>query len=73
VRCRAVPGQRSECRNPSCDDHVLLSQPTQSRHAAESTFIVQGDRNDPGQRRAGIATEVVAKTDVADSLRLKEQ
>nr|WP_258012079.1 hypothetical protein [Stenotrophomonas maltophilia] len=40
---------------------------------AESTFIVQGDRNDPGQRRAGIATEVVAKTDVADSLRLKEQ
>ena len=52
---------------------MLLSQPTQSRHVAESTFIVQGDRNDPGQRRAGIATEVVAKTDVADSLRLKEQ
>ncbi|HGM5876003.1 TPA: XVIPCD domain-containing protein [Stenotrophomonas maltophilia] len=59
--------------NLSRVDHVLLSQPTQSSHAAESIFIVQGDRNDPGHRRASIATEVAAKTDVADSLRLKEQ
>jgi hypothetical protein len=59
--------------NLSRVDHVLLSQPTKSSHAAESIFIVQGDRNDPGHRRASIATEVAAKTDVADSLRLKEQ
>ena len=59
--------------NLSRVDHVLLSQPTQNSHAAESIFIVQGDRNDPGHRRASIATEVAAKTDVADSLRLKEQ
>ena len=59
--------------NLSRVDHVLLSRPTKSSHAAESIFIVQGDRNDPGHRRASIATEVAAKTDVADSLRLKEQ
>lgn len=59
--------------NLSRVDHVLLSRPTKSSHEAESIFIVQGDRDDPGHRRASIATEVAAQTDVADSLRLKEQ
>ena len=59
--------------NLSRVDHVLLSRATQDSPAAGSIFIVQGDRNDPGHRRASIATEVAAQTDVADSLRLKEQ
>ncbi|WP_312707443.1 XVIPCD domain-containing protein [Stenotrophomonas sp.] len=59
--------------NLSRVDHVLLSRATQDSPAAGSIFIVQGDRNDPGHRRASIATEVAARTDVADSLRLKEQ
>lgn len=59
--------------NLSRVDHVLLSRSTRDAHAAESIFIVQGDRDDPAHRRASIPTEVAVQTDVADSLRLKEQ
>lgn len=47
--------------NLSRVDHVLLSERTRNTHAAQNIFIVQGDRDDPGHRRASMPTEVAAK------------
>jgi hypothetical protein len=60
--------QNNLSRGPRAAQPADQEQPCRREHLHRA-----GDRNDPGHRRASIATEVAAKTDVADSLRLKEQ
>lgn len=49
-------------------DHVVLSAPTSDRGAGFHVFVVQGDLNDPAQRRASMETSVAVQTPVEDSL-----
>lgn len=54
-------------------DHVLLSERTAQADAAQTIFIVQGDRNDPAHVRAGMPTAVAAQTPAAASFERAEQ
>lgn len=54
-------------------DHVILSERTPNATAAESIFVVQGERNDPGHLRASMPTAQAAQTPVEASLERGEQ
>lgn len=54
-------------------DQVTLSERTLTSAAAESIFVVQGDRNDPGHLRASMPTAQAAQTPVEASLERGEQ
>lgn len=54
-------------------DHVLLSDRTAQPDAAQNIFIVQGERNDPAQLRAGMPTAVAAQTPAETSFERAEQ
>ncbi|RRU14381.1 XVIPCD domain-containing protein [Stenotrophomonas sp. 278] len=49
-------------------DHVVLSAATAERGAGYHVFVVQGDLNDPSQRRACMETGIAVQTPVEDSL-----
>lgn len=54
-------------------DHVLLSDRTAQADVAQNIFIVQGERNDPAQLRAGMPTAVAAQTPAETSFERAEQ
>lgn len=54
-------------------DQVTLSERTLTSAAAESIFVVQGDRNDPGHLRASMPTAQAAQAPVEASLERGEQ
>ncbi|MGV8958827.1 MAG: XVIPCD domain-containing protein [Stenotrophomonas sp.] len=51
-------------------DHVVLSAQTADSAAGRHVFVVQGDLNDPAQRRAAMPTDVAVQTPVEQSLQL---
>ncbi|MBT2768035.1 hypothetical protein J7J08_10350 [Stenotrophomonas sp. ISL-67] len=49
-------------------DHVVLSQPTESQPGGQNVFVVQGELDNPGHKRAGMPTAQAVKTPFEESL-----
>ena len=49
-------------------DHVVLSQATANARQGQNVFVVQGEMNDPAQKRAGMPTEQAVNTPTDESM-----